>query len=107
MKYSELKTVLQPEDRVIFRIFSDSSTVIDSGAVVLFNVSGLDAADVITVYVEACIQHIDLRLPLDAFNAANWEQIFGKSVFEERDGDRPFAAENEELGVEPVDGPLE
>ncbi len=90
MTYGELKPILQPQSRAIFRVFSDTPTVIDSGAVVLFNVQGLDEAKVITLYVEDCIQRIDLKLPIEQFKQMNWEQTFGKQIFKESDTDKPF-----------------
>ncbi|MGI6108987.1 MAG: hypothetical protein ACOYB8_03985 [Eubacteriaceae bacterium] len=99
MKFSELKAVMSPESRLIFRIFSDTAETIDSGAVVLFNVTGLDDAQVLLVYTQTCIQHVDLKIPLEAFNKANWEQIFGKSVFVHKDGDHPFPTTFQENGI--------
>ena len=99
MKFSELKGVMSPESRLIFRIFTQSSTTVDSGAVVLFNVTGLDDCDVLLVYTQTCIQHVDLKMPLDAFNQANWQQIFGKEPFIRKDGDHPFPTTYQENGI--------
>ncbi len=83
MKFSELRTVMQPEDRVIFRLFSTGDKTIDSGAVVLMNLGdALNDAQVLLVYTQNCIQHVDLKIPAQQMTGTDWQQVFGKQVFE-------------------------
>lgn len=83
MKFSQLRDVMLPEDRLIIRLYSSGSKVIDSGAVVLMNLGDdLKDADVKLVYVAECIQHVDLLIPDELFNGTNWNQFFGKEVYQ-------------------------
>lgn len=82
MKFSELRPVLLPEGRLIFRLYSSGSKVIDSGAVVLLNVGdALDDAQVLLVYTADCIEHVDLKITDEQFSATDWQQFFGKEVY--------------------------
>lgn len=83
MKFSDLRTVMLPEDRLIIRLYSTGDKVIDSGAVVLFNLGDeLANAEVKLVYVSECIQHVDLFISEEQFNKTNWNQFFGKDVYQ-------------------------
>ncbi len=82
MKFSDLRTVMLPEGRVILRLYSDGNKVIDSGAVVTMNIGDqLNDAQVELVYVAECIQHVDLKVPDKMFNSTNWDEFFGKNVY--------------------------
>lgn len=83
MKFSDLRTVMLPEGRLIIRLYSSGDRVIDSGAVVLFNLNDqLNDAEVKLVYVSECIQHVDLLIPDKQFEETNWNEFFGKNVFQ-------------------------
>ena len=82
MKFSDLRTVMLPESRLILRLYSSGNKVIDSGAVVLMNIGDtLKDSEVKLVYVAECIQHVDLKISDELFSNTNWDEFFGKEVY--------------------------
>lgn len=85
MKFSDLRSVMLPEGRVIIRIYSEGDKIIDSGAVVLMNLGdALNDAEVKLVYVAECIQHLDVKVSDEQFTGTNWSEFFGKEVYQEQ-----------------------
>lgn len=83
MNFSQLRSVMLPEGRLILRLYSSGDKVIDSGAVVLMNIGdALKDAEVKLVYVSECIQHVDLKISDELFNNTNWDEFFGKNVYQ-------------------------